>query len=622
MVAIRGLKTELTRVRAAWRRGATVFAGSVAIATAALADPPPGPDLGLLAGTDDLGRVLPTAAECGPPKAGRAVGLFYWQWHTGLRAGPDYDVSRFLTGHPKFDDFQATPPGGPKNPTWYWGEPAFGYYRSDDPWVVRKQIPLFAAAGVDFLFLDYTNGSVYDRELTTYLAASDELKANGIAVPKLTFFLNYQPEWKVESLYTHWYKPGKHDGDWFRWDGKPLLMAPMPIDATKLKNPKLLPEIQAYFTFRPTWALERADRDKHLWRFLSEPTDPPAVGPDGRPEQMVVGKSTGGPIWHALEDGGVSATGPGGRHARADYDGNWMLPDAARGVFFQAEWDHAVAVGPPILLVTGWNEWTASVWEQPGVPMLGAATRKGQGYLVDEFNPQFDRDLEPVRGGYGDDYYWQFVENVRRYKGVAAPPPASPPVTIAVDAPAAAWADVRPIYRDTVGDAARRDWDGNVDGVRYKDYTARNDLATAQVARDAETVTFRVTTAAPLTAPVGQNWMTLLVDADADAKTGWHGYDLLVDRTRGDGTASVERYDGTAGSWHWRKVADAPAQWAGDALAVAVPRRLLRPVGDGRPLRFDFKWTDALPAEPSEADFYTAGDVAPDGRFTWRFEGP
>ena len=31
-------------------------------------------------------------------------------------------------------------------------------------------------AGVDFLFMDYTNSAVYDRELTTYLKISDELK--------------------------------------------------------------------------------------------------------------------------------------------------------------------------------------------------------------------------------------------------------------------------------------------------------------------------------------------------------------------------------------------------------------------------------------------------------------
>ncbi len=602
----------------------------VAAARGQQVPPPVRIDNGDWSATDDLGRSLPTPAQVGRPRADRWVGLFYWQWHTGLRALPDYDVTAFLSGHPKFDDFVARPPGGPANPTWYWARPLLGYYRSDDPWVVRRHLPLIAAAGVDFLFLDYTNGSVYDGELDTFLKVSDELKAGGLAVPRLTFFLNYQPEWKVESLYTHWYRPGKHADSWFRWRGKPLLMAAMPTDASKLKDPSLLREIQRYFTWRPTWALERADKDQHLWRFLSTPTDPPALGPDGRPEQMVVNKSMGGPIWAAVKEGGVSWTGdPKAKpHTRADYDGNWSLPDAARGRFFQAEWDHAMRVAPPILLVTGWNEWTASVWETPGVVMLDRGTAKGQGHIVDEFNMQFDRDLEPMAptgtatAGYGDDYYQQFLQNMRRYKGVAPPPPASRSASIPVDASAAAWAGVTPVYRDTVGDVADRDWAGNPAGVRYTDHSARNDLATAQVARDDDTVTFRVTTAGPLTPPTADGtWMTLLVDADANPRTGWHGYDLLVNRTRTGRTASVERYTGDGTTWRWTKIADAAVQWDGNTVAVAVPRRLLQPDA-GRPLRFDFKWTDGLPPEPTVWDFYTHGDVAPDGRFNYRYPPP
>ena len=582
------------------------------------------------AGIDDLGRSLPTAAEVGPPKARRWVGLFYWQWHGRLRQQPAFDMTAFLASHPKFMDFDADPPGGPRNPTWYWARPIMDYYRSDDPWVIRRHLPLIAAAGVDFLFLDYTNSSVYDRELTTFLDVSDDLKAKGTAVPRLTFFLNHEPDWKIESLYTHWYRPGKHADSWFRWQGKPLLMAAMPTDASKLKAPALLPEIQRYFTWRPTWALGKADRDRHLWRFLSTPADPPALGPDGAPEQMVVNKSMGGPIWDAVKDGGVSWTGAKDvpPHKPADYDGNWMLPDAGRGVFFQAEWDHAMRVAPPILLVTGWNEWTASVWDRPGVVMLDRVTRRGQGHIVDEFNMQFNRDIEPMAptgpgepSGYGDDYYWQFVENMRQYKGMNPPAAASAPRAIPVTADAAAWAGVTPVFHDTVGDIGNRDWDGKPDGTHYVDRSARNDIATAQVARDGRTVTFRVTTAAPLSPPTPDNWMTLLIDADGNAATGWHGYDLLVNRSRSGGMASVERYAGDGTRWQWTKVADGPLGVADRALSVAVPRTLFEP-GDARPLRFDFKWTDDLPVEPTVWDFYRHGDVAPDGRFNFRYVAP
>ena len=62
----------------------------------------------------------------------------------------------------------------PASPLWgrigdyhFWGEPLFGYYRSDDPWVIRRHLHLLADAGVDVLILDATNAETY-REV--YLA--------------------------------------------------------------------------------------------------------------------------------------------------------------------------------------------------------------------------------------------------------------------------------------------------------------------------------------------------------------------------------------------------------------------------------------------------------------------
>ncbi len=382
--------------------------------------------------TDALGRTLPSYAEVGGPKPNRWVGLFYWQWHGPDRWGPDYNMTEFLKTHPRFLDFQAYPPGGPNNPTWYWAEPLFGYYRSTDPWVIRKHLTLLADAGVDFLFLDDTNGSIYDPELKQLLDVSRDLKAHGVAVPRLVFFLNFQPEWKIEALYQTWYKPGQYDDLWFRWQGKPLMMAARPTDASKLKDASQLPAIQDYFTWRPAWAFQDAAKEPTKWRFMDDLKDGgrqrPALGPDGKPEQIVVNKSTGGPIWDNMQSGGVS-TYPG--HVPT-YDDQWLSADNAKGLFFQWMWDNALKAPAPILLVTGWNEWTASVWETPGVVMLGRKTQKGQGHIVDEFNMDFNRDLEPMQGGYGDDYLWQFVANMRRYKGMKPPQIPSAPRTIPI----------------------------------------------------------------------------------------------------------------------------------------------------------------------------------------------
>ena len=497
--------------------------------------------------TDALGRRLPTYAVVGGPKPNRYVGLFYWLWHRPDRWGPDYNVTTFLKTHPGFKDFEAHPKGGPDFPTWYWAEPLFGYYLSTDPWVIRKHLKMLADAGVDFLFLDYTNGSIYDAELTQFLAVAEDMEAKGVHVPRLAFFLNSEPEWKIEALYTTWYKLGKYDDLWFRWQGKPLLMASRPTQPVKMKDPALLPAIQDYFTWRPTWAFHDAAKEPTKWRFMDEfyqgRAQRPALGPDGKVEQMVVSKSLGGPLWNNMKTGGVSSAPD---HVPV-YNDQWVSPDAAKGLFFQAQWDNAEKVAAPILLVTGWNEWTASVWETPGVVFLGRTTKVGQGHIVDEFNEDFNRDLEPMRGGYGDDYYWQFVANMRRYKGMAAPTPLSVPRTIRLRASYKQWDGVRPIYRNA-GGIAERDWDGAAPHSHYTDNSARNDLVLAQVARDDVNIYFHVRASAPLTPPAGRNWMLLFLDTQGGKAKGWHGYDFLINRDRAGDRCTIERNVGGGGT--------------------------------------------------------------------------
>lgn len=570
--------------------------------------------------TDALGRRLPTYAEVGGPKPNRWVGMFYWQWHGPNRWGPDYNVTEFLKTHPGFKDFQAHPKGGPDYPTWYWAEPLFGYYLSTDPWVIRKHLTMLSDAGVDFLFLDYTNGSIYDAELKQFMAVAKDLKAKGVHVPRLAFFLNSEPEWKIEALYQTWYKPGNYDDMWFRWQGKPLLMASRPTQPIKMKDPALLPAIQDYFTWRPTWAFHEAAKEPTKWRFMDEfyqgGAQRPALGPDGKVEQMVVSKSLGGPLWNNMKTGGVSSA-PG--HVPV-YNDQWVSSDTAKGIFFGAQWDNAEKVAAPILLVTGWNEWTASVWETPGVVFLGRTTKAGQGHIVDEFNTDFNRDLEPMKGGYGDDYYWQFVANMRRYKGMHAPTPPSAPRTIRPLESYKQWESVRPVYQDARGDAANRDWNGATPHSHYTDNSARNDIVLAQVARDSANVYFHARTSAPLTPANGENWMLLFLDTDGKGATGWHGYDFLVNRHRTGDRCTVERNVG--GLWRWKPVGEAAIRRQGSDLVLAVPRKALGLPPTRGPLTLDFKWTDSLPDRPDIMDFYSKGDVAPDARFNYRFAEP
>ena len=567
-------------------------------------------------GSDDLGRKLPTFEETGPPKPDRCVGLFYSLWHKNLRHMPgNFNMTEYLKTRPGFMDFTAHPPGGPDFPEFYWAEPLYGYYRSADPWVIRKHLVLLADAGVDYLIFDTTNAQLYDEELTVLLQVGEELQAKGVKVPLFAFFLNYEPEWKAESLYKNWYLPGKNDSMWFRWEGKPLMLSAMPVDATKFKEPALLPAVQGYFTWRPTWAFFESKDAPARWRFMDSHPQHPALGQDGKVEQLCISKSLGAPLWNNMKTASVSCV-PGFEPV---YDDQWLSKDAPKGLFFEEQWKVANRVGAPMLMVTGWNEWTAAVWETPDVVFLNRKTVAGQGHMVDQFNMEFNRDIEPMSGGYRDNYYWQFVANMRRYKGMAAPTVPSPPRTIALDQPAS-WADVIPVYRDAVGDVANRSCDASVPGIRYEDSSARNDLAIAQVARDEQSLFFHITTAAAITPTTDQNWMMLYTDIDANPTTGWQGYDFLVNRTREGNTCSLERY--TAATKMWEKIAMVPLFYAVDHLTLSIARDALGVSAAVGKLKIDFKWVDHIPVSDDIMDFYRKGDTAPDARFNYHFEEP
>ena len=100
--------------------------------------------------TDALGRRLPTPEEVGPPQTNRFVGIFYFQWlvpEMPIPKSPNwdgpYDIGKILAL-----DHDALKP---ESPLWgrigeyhFWSEPLWGYYRSTDPWVIRRHAQLLA----------------------------------------------------------------------------------------------------------------------------------------------------------------------------------------------------------------------------------------------------------------------------------------------------------------------------------------------------------------------------------------------------------------------------------------------------------------------------------------------
>src|SRR5438067_2373780 len=148
--------------------------------------------------------------------------------------------------------------------------------------------------------------------------------------------------------------------------------------------------------------------------------------------------------------------------------------------------------------------------------------------FVDEFNQEGSRDIEPMKAGHGDNYYYQLVDSVRRFKGCRPPFKSTGPKHIDVSGEFAQWNDVEPEYRDDLNDVAHRDSPGWNTVTRYVNTTGRNDIVACKVAYDDSFIYFYVKTTRDITAHADPYWMNLFIDADLDSTTGWEGFDFLV----------------------------------------------------------------------------------------------
>ncbi|MBM4044293.1 MAG: hypothetical protein FJ279_04200 [Planctomycetes bacterium] len=538
--------------------------------------------------TDALGRVLPTHEDVGPPRPGRVVGIFYFLW-LGAHGRQIHDITRILAANPD------NPPWGPRHAFHFWGEPLFGYYLSNDEFVIRKHAQMLGDAGVDVLFLDVTNAFIYEDTCLALCRVLEQVRQSGQPTPQIAFLTHSRGAEVVQKLYDRFYAKGLHSELWFRWKGKPLILA---------AEEGLSATAKEFFTLRESWAWSNPKgwfKDgKDKWPWLDHYPQQPGwhESPD-KPEQISV----------------CVAQHPTTNIGRSFHDGKQPPPGQTapeQGLCFAEQCRRALEVDPELIFITGWNEWTAMRFikaEKGGAgAFLGKPLKPGDTHFIDQFNQEFSRDIEPMRGGHGDNYYYQMVSFIRRFKGVR-PLPAVTPRSITVDGKFDDWRDAQPEYRDTLGDPACRDHPG-WGSERYVNATGRNDVVAAKVSFDGRNAYFYVRTREPLTPCADPAWMLLFIDSDHNPATGWLGYDFLV-RPQ---TRTLERHIG--GGYRWGSPVQVEHRSAGNEMELAIPRSAL---GITRsPALLDFKWADGIRETGDAADFTLHGDAAPNDRFNYR----
>ncbi len=625
-------------------------------------------------GQDALGRRLPTYPEVGPVKQGqrRVVGIFYITWHSDslktMKSPYAADVSRVLASDPKarLDS---------NHPLWtessyHWGEPEAGYFLSKDEYVIRKDMSMLADAGVDVLVMDVTNAVRYWDEWEVLFAVMEKMKAEGNRVPKFCFWAFNGPVITVvQDLYDKIYKTERFKDLWFEWDGKPLLLyngnPTVDANGAGVKNPNphyeaaaktdakhphfgdpdyanefytdYTKEVKQFFTQRTMWwgyykwAGKRFVGTEDNWSFGLDMGDEQvkALKPDelvsqhnGRKEEAAVT-----PGQHPSSLTGKSWSKAHGEPPLNQYDlpeptfvpwlGKKVEHPEGYGIYFQERWEDALQSDPEFLYINDWNEWTAGKYSPDGTNTTKFMRRDSRYFFVDQYNAEFNRAIQPMKGGYTDNYYMQMAQNIRRYKGVRPAPQARGYHAISLDGQLADWTGVEVAYRDTIGDTFHRNYPG-YGGLHYTNASGRNDLVSSQVAVDRRNLYFNVQTREALTPHTGSNWMLLFLDADLNPNTGWCGYDYALNLRVVDAqTTTLCRYTPGAPGGPWVEVARLPMRYAGPALELAVPRRLLGLTNDR--FTFDFHWADN-PADLKDAiSLCVNGDSAPNRRFNYRF---
>ncbi len=578
--------------------------------------------------TDALGRTSLTNADVGDPVEGKTLAMFFWDWHLQVNGSPrlgktPVNVQKLMEKYPEIqNDYASIYWGDPSSHVYFWNEPIYGYYSSIDRWVIRRQSELLANAGVDAIFFDNTNGTftwdaAYPLVFDTFTAA----KEGGVNAPKISFTLplaaNAASATQANLIYNSVYAAGKWSDLWYRVNGKPFLMA---------YSSNLSSTLQNFFTFRAghgTYTASAASaKGSTYWGWLNIYPQPVFGSATNltqvtvSPAQNYTYRNIAGSSYPIIAMNGQYVMGRSYTHAQGDrYDGG---NSSLYGYNFAEQFEYALSKNPDVLFVTGWNEWVAD--RQVTWP-ADAGYNQTANALPDTFKDEYSRDIEPTKGALKDNYYYQMVNYIRRYKGTEAITPAGRAMAIDIYGDLSQWEAIDlyfAAYRNNTGDRSSYGYGGKL----YTETSGRNDIIGAQVARDDDNLYFLIECMDNITPYTGGRWMTLYLDTD-QSNGGWETFDYVINKTTPTATtATLERFTGNG--YETETVGTVSYAVDGRYLQIKIPKKFVRI--SGYDFTVNFSVTDNVHDEGNYdtfsgdiMDFYISGDVAPGGRFKYSY---
>ena len=555
--------------------------------------------------SDHMGRRVADYGEVGAPKnEERIVGMYYWNWFSGI-TGEGTIASDIIKKAPTAKDDYLHEAWPKKVSSFYWSEPVFGYYSTNDIWVLRRHAEMLATAGVDVIFFDYTNdGNTYLPMLDKVVEAFRLAKESGVKVPKISAMTDWitgdtELSYRVlSSLYFHAFYENDYSDVWFYYEGKPFLFGSsiperaIPNSKNDMEKYVTSEEIGEFFSYRVHGVKNNPKYEG--WYFLENfPQVLRGTTEDGRTEFMSVGVAINqSTVIGSKETGAFSDPYAKGRGYSEAFGEDYSNDGKHNAWFFREQSALALEAESHFVAVVGWNEWKAARLETYG---------SFNNAFVDTFDDENSRDFEPSRGELKDGYYYLLTDFIRKYKGVRKTPFAENAKTIDVAGGIEQWSDVGPMYYNITSRYERVPLS---DTYTYKT-KQYNVITRAKASYDADNFYFM----AECDAPVIENpeFMHLLVNTDRNYATGWEGYDLSVNVTGRDEVALWQ-------NGAWVKAGTATEGISGHAYMLSVPRIY---VSEGTP-DISFKWTDGVGTKDI-LDFYVDGSVAPLGRFNYRY---
>lgn len=307
----------------------------------------------------------------------RLVGIAYTTWHRA-----------------------ATKWGG--NATW--DLPLYGTYCSDDETVIRRHGEMLRDAGVDFVFVDWSNNTEYDPETMREQRADFRMIEEATdkffdvwatieGAPKICIFVgpghngpktieSGAHQKKVDQVWNDYVTNPDRADMYFHYDGKPLLICYGATPNQYTGTPERLWDddrftvrwMTGYVGQQPDLFRPHTLESRNFWSWEERGAQTYTVHND-MVEAVTVSAAT-------RSQGAESTTG--------------YIPEAGRqnGATLKKQFQRACDLGARIVLIVSWNEWTTG--EQPSA--------------------EVSKDMEPsvIHGTF---YYDLMREQIKKFKG-------------------------------------------------------------------------------------------------------------------------------------------------------------------------------------------------------------